>query len=71
VRYVLALDHGTTSSRAIVFDEEGNIVRVAQREFRQIYPKPGWIEHDPKEILATNVMSRAKWWLARVSSSRT
>src|SRR6266850_2046404 len=53
VRYVLALDQGTTSSRAILFDEEGNAVRVAQREFRQIYPQPGWVEHDPKEILAT------------------
>jgi glycerol kinase len=53
VRYVLALDQGTTSSRAILFDEEGNAVRVAQREIRQIYPQPGWVEHDPKEILAT------------------
>jgi glycerol kinase len=53
VRYVLALDQGTTSSRAILFDEEGNTVRVAQREFRQIYPQPGWVEHDPKEILDT------------------
>jgi glycerol kinase len=53
VRYVLALDQGTTSSRAILFDEEGNAARVAQREFRQIYPQPGWVEHDPTEILAT------------------
>ncbi|HYR90863.1 MAG TPA: glycerol kinase GlpK [Terriglobia bacterium] len=53
MRYVLALDQGTTSSRAILFDEEGNAVRVAQREFRQIYPQPGWVEHDPKEILDT------------------
>jgi len=53
VRYVLALDQGTTSSRAILFDEEGNAVQVSQREFRQIYPQPGWVEHDPKEILAT------------------
>jgi glycerol kinase len=53
VRYILALDQGTTSSRAILFDEEGNAARVAQREFRQIYPQPGWVEHDPKEILAT------------------
>jgi glycerol kinase len=52
VRYVLALDQGTTSSRAILFDEEGTPVRVVQREFRQIYPQPGWVEHDPKEILA-------------------
>ena len=50
VKYVLALDQGTTSSRAIVFDQEGRPVRVAQREFRQIFPQPGWVEHDPKEI---------------------
>jgi glycerol kinase len=51
--YVLALDQGTTSSRAIVFDERGVPVTVAQQEFRQIYPEPGWVEHDPREILAT------------------
>src|SRR3954452_21842409 len=48
--YVLALDQGTTSSRAIVFDESGSQVAVAQREFRQIFPRPGWVEHDPREI---------------------
>ena len=53
MRYVLALDQGTTSSRAILFNEHGTPVSVAQREFRQIYPQPGWVEHDPKEILAT------------------
>jgi glycerol kinase len=53
VRYVLALDQGTTSSRAILFDAEGRAAAAAQREFRQIYPRPGWVEHDPKEILAT------------------
>jgi glycerol kinase len=53
VRYVLALDQGTTSSRAILFDEEGAAVCSAQREFRQIYPQPGWVEHDPKEIFET------------------
>jgi len=53
VRYVLALDQGTTSSRAILFDEEGAAVSSAQREFPQIYPQPGWVEHDPKEILRT------------------
>ena len=53
MRYVLALDQGTTSSRAIVFDEEGAPVEIAQQEFRQIYPQPGWVEHDPLEILAT------------------
>jgi glycerol kinase len=53
VRYVIALDQGTTSSRAILFDEEGRPVAVAQREFRQIFPQPGWVEHDPKEIFRT------------------
>ena len=53
VRYVLALDQGTTSSRAILFDEEGRAVSVAQREFRQIFPQPGWVEHNPKEIFET------------------
>ncbi len=51
--YVLALDQGTTSSRAIVFDQRGRIVAVAQKEFRQIFPKPGWVEHDPAEIWST------------------
>ena len=53
MRHVIALDQGTTSSRAIVFDEEGRAVAAAQREFRQIFPQPGWVEHDPKEIFAT------------------
>ena len=53
MRYVLALDQGTTSSRAILFDEQGRPVSVAQREFRQIFPQPGWVEHDPKEIFQT------------------
>lgn len=49
-KYVLALDQGTTSSRSIVFDEQGNVVAMAQKEFSQIFPKPGWVEHDPEEI---------------------
>jgi glycerol kinase len=53
VRYILALDQGTTSSRAIVFDEAGGALAIAQREFRQFFPQPGWVEHDPLEILAT------------------
>src|SRR5678809_11466 len=53
MRYVLALDQGTTSSRAILFDEKGAPVGVSQREFQQIFPRPGWVEHDPKEILRT------------------
>jgi len=51
--YVLALDQGTSSSRAIVFDEHGAIRSIAQREFRQIFPQPGWVEHDPFEIRDT------------------
>ena len=51
--FVLALDQGTTSSRAIVFDHGGSIRALAQREFRQIYPQPGWVEHDPTEIWAS------------------
>jgi len=50
MKYVLALDQGTTSSRAIVFDENGRPRGSAQREFRQIFPQPGWVEHDPEEI---------------------
>jgi glycerol kinase len=49
-KYILALDQGTTSSRAIVFDHESNVISVAQREFTQIFPEAGWVEHDPDEI---------------------
>src|ERR1700742_1114147 len=49
-KYVLAIDQGTTSSRAIIFDHSGGIKAVAQREFKQYYPKPGWVEHDANEI---------------------
>lgn len=52
-KYIIALDQGTTSSRAIVFDKEQNILGVSQKEFTQIYPKEGWVEHDPLEIWAT------------------
>ncbi len=51
--YILALDQGTTSSRAILFDHDGRPVAVSQREFPQIYPKPGWVEHDPEDIWGT------------------
>ena len=51
--YVVALDQGTTTSRAILFDRAGEIVAKAQYPFRQIYPQPGWVEHDPMEIWAT------------------
>ena len=53
MKYILALDQGTTSSRAIVFDHKGEVVAVAQREFQQIFPQPGWVEHDAREIWAT------------------
>ncbi|WP_066267911.1 glycerol kinase GlpK [Hydrogenophaga palleronii] len=53
--YLLALDQGTSSSRSIVFDREGRVVSMAQREFRQIYPQPGWVEHDPIEIWQTQL----------------
>jgi glycerol kinase len=49
-KYILALDQGTTSSRAIVFDHSGKMAGIAQKEFRQIFPEPGWVEHDPMEI---------------------
>ncbi|MBN1697077.1 MAG: glycerol kinase GlpK [Spirochaetales bacterium] len=53
--YILALDQGTTSSRAIVFDTGAAVVSIAQIPFKQIYPKPGWVEHDPMEILSTQI----------------
>jgi len=53
MKYILALDQGTTSSRAILFNHEGGIVATAQKEFRQIFPKPGWVEHNAQEIWAT------------------
>lgn len=54
-QYILALNQGTTSSRSILFDHAGQIVSVAQQEFTQIYPQPGWVEHDPNEIFATQM----------------
>lgn len=60
-KYILALDQGTTSSRAILFDKEQNIISVSQKEFTQIYPKEGWVEHDPMEIWSSQygVMTEA------------
>ncbi|RXJ49784.1 glycerol kinase GlpK [Gelidibacter gilvus] len=52
-KYILSLDQGTTSSRAIVFDKNGSIITIAQKEFTQYFPKPGWVEHDPLEIWST------------------
>lgn len=63
-KYIMALDQGTTSSRCILFDQKGNMCSVAQKEYKQYYPKPGWVEHDPKEIwssqisVATEAMSK-------------
>ena len=62
--HLLALDQGTSSSRSIVFDAQGRIVAMAQRELRQIYPQPGWVEHDPKDIWATQ-LATAKEALAK------
>jgi glycerol kinase len=60
VQHVLALDQGTTSSRAIVVDRDGRIVATAQRELRQIFPRPGWVEHDPREIWETQAGTAAE-----------
>ncbi len=54
-KYIMALDQGTTSSRCILFDRAGSIVSVAQKEFKQIYPQPGWVEHDPLEIWSSQM----------------
>ena len=58
--YVIALDQGTTSSRAILFDRQGNLITKAQYPTRQIYPQPGWVEHDPMEIWETQVHALAE-----------
>lgn len=55
MKYILALDQGTTSSRALLFDPESEVCAVAQREFEQIFPQPGWVEHDPEEIAASQM----------------
>src|SRR4051812_19313147 len=54
-QYILAIDQGTTSSRSVLFDSKGEIKGIAQQEFRQIFPQSGWVEHDPKEILSTQL----------------
>ena len=54
-RYVMAFDAGTTSNRCILFDEQGVVRSVAQKEFRQIFPNPGWVEHDANEIWSTQM----------------
>ena len=60
MKYILALDQGTTSSRAIIFDQQGSVVATAQQEFRQIFPRPGWVEHDAREIWATQLSVAAQ-----------
>jgi glycerol kinase len=67
-KYVLALDQGTTSSRAILFDRNGRIVNISQKEFTQIYPNPGWVEHNPKEIWETQ-LNAAKEAIRNISVS--
>ena len=54
-KYIMALDQGTTSSRCIIFDKEGKICGMAQKEFDQIYPKPGWVEQNPREIWSSQL----------------
>ncbi len=67
-QYILALDQGTTSSRSILFDKSGSIIAVAQREFTQIFPKPGWVEHNPEEIWESQ-LATAKEVLAKANVS--
>jgi glycerol kinase len=55
MKYLLSLDQGTTSSRALVIDHSGKVISVAQKEFTQFFPQPGWVEHDPNEIWASQV----------------
>ena len=54
-QYILALDQGTTSSRAILFDRKGRATAVAQQEFEQLYPQPGWVEHRPEDIWSSQL----------------
>src|SRR5262245_8987333 len=68
-RYILALDQGTTSSRAILFDHAGHAVAVRQREFPQLFPRPGWVEHDPEAIWESQIaVAREVLQAARVSA---
>ena len=50
MKYIVAFDQGTTSSRAVLFDKKGDVLDIAQQEFTQFFPRPGWVEHDPEEI---------------------
>ena len=66
--YILALDQGTTSSRAVAINRQGEIYAVAQKEFEQIFPQSGWVEHDPEEIWSSQ-LSVAKEVLAQLNIS--
>ena len=67
--YILSIDQGTTSTRAILFDSDCNVVSSSFMEHRQIYPQPGWVEHDPMEIWE-NTLTVSKKHLARSQGSR-
>ena len=70
-KYIMALDQGTTSSRAVIFDRQGKVVSMAAKEFRQIYPRPGWVEHDPVEIWNSQMeVTRQALHSARLSPRR-
>ncbi len=56
-KYILSIDQGTTSSRAVLFDQDFNVISIGQKEFTQIFPKPGWVEHNPQEILESQIFS--------------
>jgi glycerol kinase len=68
MHYILSIDQGTTSSRAIIFDKSGNIITQAQQEFTQFFPKPGWVEHDAMEIWQS-VLNVVKDVLKKVPAS--
>src|SRR6187431_1134311 len=68
MRYILALDQGTTSSRSLIIDERGHVVSIAQKEFQQHFPASGWVEHDPEEIWSTQ-FSVANEAMAKASLS--
>ena len=64
-QYVVTLDQGTTSSRAMLIDAQANVCGVVQRPFTQIYPQPGWVEHNPQEILASELGSLTELLVSR------
>src|SRR4030065_480115 len=69
--YILVIDQGTTGSAALLFDEEGQVVSIADSEITQIYPQPGWVEHDPKEIYRTSLtVAQEALKKAKVSTSK-